>query len=129
MGVPCAVLTIAELSNVVNQSGMQNEADSTRYRRTPGAAFLVSGTPTLQRVSDTKRASSFRVSGLVVAIRKRDALTLRGILDRNRRGGGWGAIAAEIGHQLGGKWTARSIRTLSGTLKKAKALYQTNYRF
>jgi hypothetical protein len=120
MGVPCAVLTIAELSNVVKQLGTQDEADSTQYRRTPGAAFLVSGTPTSRTLSDTERARYCRVNGSVVAIRKHDALTSRGILDRARRAGGWGAIAGEIGRQLGGKWTARSMRTLSGILERAQ---------
>ena len=121
MGVPCAVLTVAQLSSVVNLLGARNEADSTQYRRTPGVAFLVSGTPTPQTLSDSERSSYRRVSGSVVAISKRDALTLRGILDRNRRGGGWGATAADVGRQLGGKWTARSIRTLSGAIKRAQS--------
>jgi len=33
---------------------------------------------------------------------------------------GWaagGAVAAEVGRQLGGEWTARSVRTLAGTLR------------
>jgi hypothetical protein len=120
MGVPCAVLTIAELSSVVKQFGTQEEADSTQYRRTPGAAFLVSGAPTLQTLFDTERASYSRVSSSVVAVRKRDALTPKGLLDPNRRHGGWGAIADEVGRQLGGKWTSRSTRTLSGILERVQ---------
>lgn len=122
MGVPCAVLMLAELSNVVNLLGRTNSADSTQYRRTPGAAFLVSGTPTLQKLSDTERAGYSRINGSVIAISKRDALTLGGILDRSRREGGWGAIAGDVGWQLGGRWTARSMRTLSGALKQANSI-------
>ena len=122
MGVPCAVLMLAELSSVVNLLGRTNDADSTQYRRTPGAAFLVSGSSTLQTLSDTERAGYSRINGSVIAISKRDALTLGGILDRSRREGGWGAIAGDVGRQLGGRWTARSIRTLSGVLKQANSV-------
>jgi hypothetical protein len=121
MGVPSALLTLGELSSVMNLLDAKNEADTTEYRRTPGAAFLVSGTPTLQALSDTERAGYSRINGSVIAISKRDALTLGGILDRSRREGGWGAIAGDVGRQLGGKWTARSMRTLSGALKQANS--------
>jgi hypothetical protein len=121
MNVPCAVLALAELLNVVNLAAEKNEADGATYRSTPGAAFLVSGRPTLQALPDTDRTSYARVNDSIVAVTKRDALTLRGTLDRNRREGGWGAIAANVGRQLGGKWTARSKRTLSGALREAQS--------
>lgn len=121
MGVPCAVISITELSSVVSVQGTKTETESTQYRRTPGAAFLVSGTLSLRTLSDTERASYSRINGLVVAVSKRDALTSGAILDRNRREGGWGAIAAEVGYQLGGRWTARSMRTLSGSLMEAQS--------
>ena len=121
MGVPCAVLTLAELSSVVNFLGAKKEAaDGIQYRRTPGAAILVIGTPTLQALSDNPRASYARMNNSVVLVAKLDALTTGGTLDRNRREGGWGALAIHIGRQLGGKWTARSMRTLSGILKQAR---------
>ena len=56
-----------------------------------------------------------------VLLFKHDNETPSGILDRNRRSGGWGAVAADLGRNLGGTWTARSIRTLAGTLQSAGA--------
>jgi hypothetical protein len=55
----------------------------------------------------------FSVSVEMVAVWKHDLLT-GAKLDRHRRRGGWGAISADIAHQLGGQWTSRSRRTIDG---------------
>ena len=52
----------------------------------------------------------------VVLVHKRDTVTPAAILAEND-GWGLGAVAAEVGRQLGGEWTARSVRTLAGTLR------------
>jgi hypothetical protein len=65
----------------------------------------------------TPRAEYSRFSESVVLVRKRDAITPSGILDRNCRSGGWGAVATEVRRHIGGIWTVRSARTLAGTLR------------
>ena len=86
-------------------------------RWTPGAALRADGVPQASGLQDTSRAVYQRFSDSVVLVHKRDAVTPAAILDRERRMGGWGAVAAEVGRQLGGEWTARSVRTLAGTLR------------
>ena len=74
--------------------------------------------PQASGLQDTSRAVYQRFSDSVVLVHKRDTVTPAAILDRERRRmGGWGAVAAEVGRQLGGEWTARSVRTLAGTLR------------
>jgi hypothetical protein len=50
-------------------------------------------------------------------VRKLD-LVVGGKLDRNRRGG-WGGVSHDIAQQLGGRWTARSRRTIDGLRNRA----------
>jgi hypothetical protein len=81
--------------------------------------MLVSGNASGRLPDFTRRAKYIAFSSTVVLVLKKDAVTDKGILDRSRRFGGWGAIAGEIAKFLGGQWTARSYRTLSGTLRRA----------
>jgi hypothetical protein len=54
-----------------------------------------------------------------VAVHKRDILTPEGTLDRTRRLSGWGAIASTVEAQAGGLWTARSLSTVRGLIRRA----------
>jgi hypothetical protein len=45
---------------------------------------------------------------------KRDLELRPGVLARDRRLGGWGAISHDIERQAGGKWTARSLSVVTG---------------
>jgi hypothetical protein len=115
---PFALLTILELHGLVRAvSQLSPVAPNKGVRLTPGAALLVEGSASDQALQNTSRAEYLRWSHQIVLVRKLDVETPRGVLDRGRRGGGWGAIAGELGRQVGGRWTARSIRTLSGTLR------------
>jgi hypothetical protein len=67
----------------------------------------------------TPRAILWEISPSAIGVWKRDNLDEGGTLDRNRRGGGWGKISHDIETQLGGRWTARSHRTVDGLARKA----------
>ena len=43
-------------------------------------------------------------------------------LDRTKREGGWGSIATTMGLHAGGKWTARSLRTVNQLVRKLTAV-------
>ena len=115
---PAAVMSIEQLQQVVGRldGEFRHEAG---VRLTPGAAFLTEGIARPGSLTPTRRAEYRRLSDRVVLVWKRDALTDAGVLDRDRRAGGWGAIAGEVERQVGGRWTARSIRTLAGSLRVA----------
>jgi hypothetical protein len=81
-------------------------------RPTPGLAFGVT-TSADGDVISTERAVLRRISADMVAAWKLDVLRA-GKLDPNRRRGGWGALSTDIARQVGGRWTARSRRTIDG---------------
>jgi hypothetical protein len=70
-------------------------------------------------VLTTSRAILWEISPGAIGVWKRDNLGEGGTLDRDRRGGGWGKISDDIETQLGGRWTARSRRTVDGLARKA----------
>lgn len=113
----CAVLTLSDLSSVLGALVDDCKPESDCYRRTPGAVLLVDGNPSERNLCDASIATYDRFDASVITVQKKDALTPKGTLDQARRGGGWGAIASDVGKQIGGKWTARSKRTLLGVLK------------
>lgn len=88
-------------------------------RWTPGLIFRVAGGSPSTEVSSTRRARLFPFTPSIVGGWKRDREERPGRLDRGERAGGWGAIARDVGRQLGGVWTARSSRTVKGILSKA----------
>jgi hypothetical protein len=90
-----------------------------RTRWTGGLAFAVSGDRG-GPVEDTERAKIRRLERGIVAVYKNDAVTVEGRLDRNQRRGGWGAISADVSHQVEGDWTARSRRTIEGLLDRVE---------
>lgn len=88
-------------------------------RWTPGLCMAV-GSPPLGKLTlkTTPRAIYRRVGPDIVAAYKEDVLLPSGRLDPKKRRGGWGALSAEVGRQLGGTWTARSRRTIDGLVSR-----------
>lgn len=120
LGTSCAVLTISELQTLAEKlEELEIPAPLPRLRYTPGAVIQVLGSPIQSAPGPTTRATYHKFTDSIVIALKHDPTTRRGILDSNRRGGGWGAIAVETGQTLGGRWTARSHRTITGSLRRA----------
>jgi hypothetical protein len=122
LGTPSAVMPVSDLHEIVQtlQDCHPPRKVDGGVRLTRGVAFLI-GTARDGLPTSTDRASYMLRRPKAVLLCKHDIETPSGILDRNRRKGGWGAVAADLGRNLGGTWTARSIRTLAGTLKAADA--------
>jgi hypothetical protein len=110
---------LADIKKLVAAVDRLEQTQSRQYRYTPGAAMLVSGIMLGPLPASMPRAEYRVFSSRMVLVRKKDILTATGALDRNRRLGGWGGVSGEIGQRAGGKWTARSGRTLRGILRKA----------
>jgi len=89
-------------------------------RWSSGIVFAVRSPPCRSVPKQTSHAVFFAISDHAVGAWKEDQLTKGGILDRERRGGGWGAVSGDVSQQFGGVWTARSLRTVRGTLEKAQ---------
>ena len=67
-------------------------------------------------LASTERAVLWRISPAIVGALKRDRENENGRLNSSQRGGGWGALAKDVGRQLGGRWTARSQSTVQGLI-------------
>ena len=67
-------------------------------------------------VTSTARAVLWRISPAIVGAWKRDHEDENGRLNPSERGGGWGAVAEDVGRQLVGRWTARSQSTVQGLI-------------
>ena len=87
-------------------------------RWTPGLAFAVTK-PEAEAIRSTSRGCFSSLGPTTVAAWKRDCLDSKDRLDRDRRGGGWGALSADLASQTKSRWTARSARTLKGALRLA----------
>jgi hypothetical protein len=83
-------------------------------RWTPGLAFALHSGNEAPSASRTDRAELRPLDAHVVAVYKRDPEIRPGVLNRDRRLGGWGAISHDIERQAGGKWTARSLSVVTG---------------
>lgn len=96
-------------------------APSHGRRLTPGAAMsldLNAGAPDSVPAADHFVTGPFTIPR-VQGVWKNDALRGDGrALDRNRRDGGWGAIAKAFDDALGGQWTARALSTLEGVAER-----------
>jgi hypothetical protein len=88
-------------------------------RATPGLAFAVTTGRDGPLVSN-ERAVLHRLGIDMVAVWKLDRLD-GSRLDRDHRRGGWGAVSVDISRQVGGRWTARSRRTLDGLRARVEA--------
>jgi hypothetical protein len=117
-GTDWAVLPFDEVDAALEVlSTLTEPACAIGERATPGLAFAVTAADS-GPVASTQRAALRRVSDRIVAVHKLDQLQ-DGKLDRQHRRGGWGAVSADIGRQVGGRWTARSRRTLEGLRRRA----------
>jgi len=88
-------------------------------RWTLGLAFRRRAGVECGNVVTTPRAFLWRISPCTIGVWKRDNLGAGQTLDRGRRGGGWGGVSGDIETQLGGRWTARSRRTVDGLVRRA----------
>ncbi len=87
------------------------------YRWTPGLVFQMHGNGCAEATFTTDRAHFNRIDSTTVAAWKLDCLDGSGRLDRNKRSGGWGAVAKDVSDKVGGVWTARSLGTVRGTVE------------
>jgi len=122
LGTPCAILTVEEL---VGDVEIANKAISptaeSGFRWTRGIAFHVSGRPCTITLNPTTYAVFFPINKHAVgAFRKDGMVEGKDTLDKENRGGGWGAISAEIAKVTGGIWTSRSLERVEGILAKAE---------
>jgi len=116
-----AVLSYSETLNFASAAEKAASPPAVGGNRwTSGVAFAVRAPPCQSAPKPTSHAAFFAISDCAVGAWKKDQLTQNGILDKEKRGGGWGAVSGDISRELGGIWTARSLRTIKGTLEKAK---------
>jgi hypothetical protein len=65
--------------------------------------FAVEGQQVAKEVHDTPHARFRSIATNIVSARKLDQLTSPGVLDGDRRAGGWGAVSGDVSRQVGGK--------------------------
>lgn len=87
-------------------------------RWTLGLAFHGLDGIQCRQLSTTPGAVLWKMSPYTIGVWKRDNLGADETLDKDRRGGGWGHISDDVERQLGGRWTARSSRTVDGLLRR-----------
>ena len=120
LGVPCTVLTIDEATLCI---AIADKASSpppkTGIRWTKGIAFKVKGRLCILDLKPTTRAVFFRINGYAVGVNKKDRLTNSGVLDKDDRAGGWGAVSDDVSKAVGGMWTARSLVRIESLVKIA----------
>jgi hypothetical protein len=88
-------------------------------RATPGLAFAVEPAQRGPIRSIPKIAALCPFNDRIVLVHKFDVLEGHR-LDRARRRGGWGRVSATVAGQVGGRWTARSRRPLTGLQARAE---------
>jgi hypothetical protein len=123
LGTPCAILTVEELIAVIDiaKKAISPLAEP-GFRWTRGIGFWVSGRPCTITLQPTNRAVFFPINKHAVGAFKKDRLVEgKETLDKENRGGGWGAISADIAKATGGIWTSRSLERVDGTLAKAQS--------
>jgi hypothetical protein len=121
VGTFLSVLSYDEAINFVSTTEEAPSPPPLEGKRwTGGIAFAVKAPPCQSVPKPTSHAVFFAISDFAVGAWKEDQLTEDGILDKERRGGGWGAVSGDVSEQVGGTWTARSLRTIRGTLEKAQ---------
>jgi hypothetical protein len=87
-------------------------------RWTPGLALHGEGGIDFHTIVSTPRAVLWKISPFAIGVWKHDNLGASGVtLDRERRGGGWGAVSHDITRQIGGRWTSRSLRTVEALVR------------
>jgi hypothetical protein len=88
-------------------------------RPTPGLAFAFEPAQPGLISSIPEVAALRQLNDRIVLVHKLDVLE-GNRLDRARRRGGWGRISAAVARQVGGRWTARSRRPLTGLQARAE---------
>jgi hypothetical protein len=124
LGTPCAILTVEEVVADVDvaKNAITPPAEP-GVRWTRGIVFWVSGRPCTITLNPTTHAVFFPINKHAVGAFKKDRLVEgKEALDRENRGGGWGAISADITKTVGGIWTSRSLERIEGTLVKVPNL-------
>jgi hypothetical protein len=98
------------------------------FRWTPGLVLAISDEQATvsHKLHDTQHASFCPMPLRAVGAWKLDQLTDSEVLDSEKRGGGWGAVSDDVSCQVGGKWTARSLRPVNGVLKLAREYASRN---
>ena len=123
VGTSCAVLPYNEavaFASVAERAVSPTPLEGKRW--TSGIVLAVRSHPCRSVPKPTSHAVFFPISDYAVGAWKEEQLTQGGTLDRERRGGGWGAVSSDVSTAVGGVWTARSLRTVKGTLEKAQRL-------
>jgi hypothetical protein len=126
LGTPSAILTVEE---VIADVDVAKKAISPPVepglRWTKGIGFWVSGRPCTITLPPTTHAAFFPINKRAVGAFKRDRLVEgKDALDNKNRGGGWGAVSADITKAVGGIWTSRSLERVEGTLAQAEPNYR-----
>lgn len=122
LGITFAVFTAENFLEWLRQVeiAVKNEPFAPKGRRpTPGVVMDTNTNPQAgmppRPVSNECMAFGSQVLPRVQVVWKFDLLAADGrTLDRNRREGGWGAVATAIQQQYGGIWTARALSTVKG---------------
>jgi len=122
LGAPCAVLRVDELdAHVAAAKKAVTPPSELGFRWTRGIAFWVNGKPRAVTLKPTVHGVFFPINWYTVGAFKKDKLAEgKETLDKENRGGGWGAISADIAKEVGGTWTSRAIERVEGVLTKAR---------
>jgi len=122
LGTPCTILRIEELdAHVAVARKAVSPPIELGFRWTRGIAFWVSGKPCIVTLKPTAHGVFFPINRYTVGVFKKDKLAEgQERLDKENRGGGWGAISADITKAVGGTWTSRSLDRVEGVLTKAR---------
>jgi len=122
LGTPCAILRVEELdSHVAVAKKAVSPPSELGFRWTRGIAFWVNGKRCIVTLKPTAHGVFFPINQYAVGAFKRDKLAEgKDSLDKENRGGGWGAISADIMNAVGGgTWTSRALDRVEGALAKA----------
>ena len=122
LGTSCAILRIEELdAYVAVATKAVSPPSEVGLRWTRGIAFWVRGKPCTVTLKPTAHGVFFPINRYAVGAFKKDKLAVgKETLDKENRGGGWGAISADIENMVGGTWTSRALERVEGAVAKAR---------
>jgi len=121
LGTSCAILRIEELdAHVAVAKKAVSPPSEPGFRWTRGIVFWVNGRRCAIALQATAHGVFFPINRYTVGAFKKDKLAEgKETLDKENRGGGWGAISADIAKTVGGTWTSRALDRIEGALAKA----------
>lgn len=121
LGTPCAILRVEEVdAHVAVAKKAVSPPGELGFRWTRGIAFWVNGKRCTVTLKPTTHGVFFPINQYTVGAFKKDKLAEgKETLDKENRGGGWGAISADIAKVVGGTWTSRALDRVEGALTKA----------